>query len=41
MLSEKQKYGLEKFKNGSNIFITGPGGSGKTFFIKQILQLKF
>ena len=37
MLSEKQKYGLEKFKNGSNIFITGPGGSGKTFFIKQIL----
>jgi ATP-dependent DNA helicase PIF1 len=39
MLSIKQEYGIEKFKNGSNIFITGPGGSGKTFFIKKILQL--
>lgn len=35
-LSNEQEDVLELFKQGHNIFITGPGGSGKTFLIKQI-----
>ena len=29
-LSEDQTVAMERFVNGDNIFITGPGGSGKS-----------
>jgi ATP-dependent DNA helicase PIF1 len=35
-LSKEQEVVLELFKQGHNIFMTGPGGTGKTFLIKQI-----
>jgi len=33
-----QAIALEKFNDGDNIFITGPGGSGKSYIIKQIKE---
>jgi len=33
-LSDEQKYAFMKFKQGENLFITGPGGSGKTRLVK-------
>ena len=36
ILSQKQKEALLKYKKGENIFITGPGGSGKSELIKII-----
>lgn len=38
-LSREQALALQKFKEGKNIFLTGPGGSGKTALIQQIVQL--
>ena len=37
--SDEQQYIIEKFKLGENIFITGPGGSGKSFLIKYLYSL--
>lgn len=36
MLSNEQNYAFELFKQRKNIFITGPGGTGKTFLIKKM-----
>jgi ATP-dependent DNA helicase PIF1 len=36
-LSPEQKYAFEKFKRNENIFITGPGGTGKTKLIKHLV----
>lgn len=33
LLSNEQKYAYDKFTQGSNLFITGPGGTGKTQLI--------
>ena len=33
--TDQQKYAFQKYLQGENLFITGPGGSGKSFFIKR------
>ncbi len=38
-LSEKQKHAIDLFKLNRNIFITGPGGSGKSFLIKTMVDI--
>jgi ATP-dependent DNA helicase PIF1 len=37
-LSPEQKYALYKFNRGENLFITGPGGTGKTFLIRHLIN---
>ena len=37
-LSEEQNIAFEKFKNGENLFITGPGGTGKTKLVKHLVE---
>jgi len=38
MLSEKQQNAFDYMKSGKNVFITGPGGSGKSFLIKYFID---
>ena len=38
ILSDEQEDALNKFKRGENLFITGPGGTGKTFLIKELIN---
>ena len=35
-LSDEQNEILRRFEKGENLFITGPGGTGKTFLIKEL-----
>jgi ATP-dependent DNA helicase PIF1 len=37
-LSEEQRWALDRFIKGDNLFITGPGGTGKTFLIKEMVR---
>ena len=37
-LSVEQQFALDEFNSGKNIFLTGPGGSGKTELIKRMVQ---
>lgn len=37
-LSDEQNIAFEKFKNGENLFITGPGGTGKTKLVKHLVE---
>ena len=37
-LSPEQTYALQAFENGNNIFVTGPGGTGKTALIQHIVK---
>lgn len=37
-LNTGQSLVFEKYKKGENIFLTGPGGSGKSFLIKTIVE---
>ena len=37
-LNNQQQIIFDKYVNGENIFITGPGGAGKTFLIKLIVE---
>jgi ATP-dependent DNA helicase PIF1 len=38
MLSPEQKYAFDRFKEGKNLFITGPGGTGKTRLIETFVK---
>ncbi len=38
ILSPEQRYAFEKFKRNENLFITGPGGTGKTKLIEFLVQ---
>lgn len=40
-LSEEQLFVYNKWREGHNLFITGPGGCGKTHLIKYIYQTQF
>jgi ATP-dependent DNA helicase PIF1 len=37
-LSQEQNYAFERFKQGKNLFITGPGGTGKTRLIHTLTR---
>jgi ATP-dependent DNA helicase PIF1 len=36
--SREQQYAYEQFLLGENLFVTGPGGSGKSFLIQKMVQ---
>jgi len=38
LLSREQKYAYRRFCDGHNLFVTGPGGSGKTQLIHTLVQ---
>ena len=38
-LSLEQELALQKYKEGKNIFLTGPGGSGKTELIRRMVKI--
>jgi ATP-dependent DNA helicase PIF1 len=37
-LSKEQKYAYQKFVKGENLFITGPGGTGKTRLVQYLVN---
>ena len=37
-LSNEQKKAFKYYKTGRNVFISGPGGAGKTELIKRIVE---
>ena len=37
-LSSEQLYAYHQFTNGNNVFITGPGGTGKTRLIQHLIE---
>jgi ATP-dependent DNA helicase PIF1 len=37
-LSPEQTYALQSFEEGNNLFITGPGGTGKTLLIQELVK---
>jgi len=37
-LSPEQTYALQSFEEGNNLFITGPGGTGKTHLIQHLIK---
>lgn len=37
-LTDKQSYAFDSLKNGHNVFLTGPAGSGKTYLLKIFIE---
>jgi ATP-dependent DNA helicase PIF1 len=37
-MNEEQQLAFHRFKNGDNLFITGPAGTGKTYLINQMFR---
>ena len=37
-LNKKQQEAIEKVSNNNNVFVTGPAGTGKTYFINQLTE---
>jgi len=37
-LSREQRQAYDKFVNGENVFVTGPGGTGKTKLVQHLLE---
>lgn len=37
-LSSEQQYALDKFKRGENLFVSGPGGTGKSKLIQSMIE---
>lgn len=37
-LSEKQSQALKMLKEGNNVFVTGPGGCGKTYITQEFIN---
>jgi ATP-dependent DNA helicase PIF1 len=37
-LTNEQEYAYNRFMDGDNVFITGPGGCGKSYFIRKIVD---
>ena len=37
-LNPEQQQVFEKYLKGENVFVTGPGGTGKSFLIKTIVE---
>ena len=35
-LGEEQQHAMDLLKSGKNVFLTGPGGTGKSYFIEQV-----
>jgi ABC-type ATPase involved in cell division len=38
ILSEDQQKVFDLYKNGKNVFMTGPGGTGKSALIRYIVE---
>ena len=38
-LTDEQQTAVDRFSEGENMFITGPGGTGKSMFIREIVRL--
>jgi ATP-dependent DNA helicase PIF1 len=38
-LSKEQNYAMKQIMNGESVFITGPGGTGKSLFIKYLVNI--
>jgi len=36
--SPTQQLAYDHYLNGDNVFITGPGGTGKSYFIKKVYE---